>query len=424
MGHARLSPSAADRWMICPASPSREAGYPDTGSEAAKLGTNGHYLLECLIETGQDHGSNEALPYPEAGLTPEIVDQAYSCYKWLTDHVNSLRMFGPVAVLAESKALLGRITGRDDGDGTADITIVTDSMLQVVDFKTGSKRVEADASQLKIYAAGKLAEYMRDDPEAPWPFSTIRLTVFQKRAPGKTETPRHFDMTPEHLYNWVLHTYLPAARATDDPSAKANPHPDACHFCKAKNDCEERKQIAEEGVNALFKSLGANNMATDEEMLLSASISDMSTEQLKSFLEAAPILKARIKEAEERAYDDLINKRVTPEQVGFKLVHGRSTRAWQCDEEEMVKKLKGRKFTNDEIYIKKLRTPKQMQDLGLDVKKWESANKLVVTKEGNLVLAPLSDTREDAMSATNMFEPVTNEPQEDQGAAMPDFLHL
>ena len=37
--HARLSPSAAERWFACPGAPNAEAGIPESTSLAASEGT-------------------------------------------------------------------------------------------------------------------------------------------------------------------------------------------------------------------------------------------------------------------------------------------------------------------------------------------------------------------------------------------------
>ena len=48
--HAVLSPSGADRWMVCPGSVRLSEGMPDTSSKAADEGTAAHFMAaECLI---------------------------------------------------------------------------------------------------------------------------------------------------------------------------------------------------------------------------------------------------------------------------------------------------------------------------------------------------------------------------------------
>ena len=60
--HARLSPSAAHRWLHCTAAPRREEAYPDAGSDFAKEGTLAHaYAARALKIYNGDRGTTEEL---------------------------------------------------------------------------------------------------------------------------------------------------------------------------------------------------------------------------------------------------------------------------------------------------------------------------------------------------------------------------
>ena len=52
MAHAKLSPSSADRWMVCPGSTVLEAGKPDSSSDFADEGTAAHFLAATCLEKG------------------------------------------------------------------------------------------------------------------------------------------------------------------------------------------------------------------------------------------------------------------------------------------------------------------------------------------------------------------------------------
>lgn len=49
MSHAKLSPSAAERWMTCPGSVVLSEGMPQRTSEFAEEGTLAHALAEMLL---------------------------------------------------------------------------------------------------------------------------------------------------------------------------------------------------------------------------------------------------------------------------------------------------------------------------------------------------------------------------------------
>ena len=47
--HARLSPSSADRWTSCTASPAAQDGIPNENSDASRQGTTCHQIQEELL---------------------------------------------------------------------------------------------------------------------------------------------------------------------------------------------------------------------------------------------------------------------------------------------------------------------------------------------------------------------------------------
>jgi len=48
--HAKLSPSAAERWMTCPGSVPLSIGMPDKTSAYAEEGTQAHELAERMLK--------------------------------------------------------------------------------------------------------------------------------------------------------------------------------------------------------------------------------------------------------------------------------------------------------------------------------------------------------------------------------------
>jgi len=55
--HAKLSPSAAHRWMNCPGSVRMSEGELNLGSPAAMMGTAAHRIIEVMIGTGKRDAS-------------------------------------------------------------------------------------------------------------------------------------------------------------------------------------------------------------------------------------------------------------------------------------------------------------------------------------------------------------------------------
>lgn len=244
--HAKLSPSAAKRWMTCPGSVAAIASCPvqDTESEAAAEGTAAHALAEILLrerialkgqgellrqwrsEYGDRYDANEL----KAGVMPYV------------DFVTEA--WGDLGGRKRARLLLEQRVHVIDGVyGTADAVIISDKkrILHVIDLKFGrGVRVEAEGNpQLRSYALGALR-----DAELEQEIEEVWMTIVQ---------PRHRDgghvstavMTAEDLHDWE-EEFIIAAGAADDPDAPRVPSEDGCRFCPAAPWCPERAaEVAE-----------------------------------------------------------------------------------------------------------------------------------------------------------------------------------
>lgn len=381
--------------MVCAAAPAREARYPDENSPASMAGTNAHAYLEAMVRAMREDAEPDGLPHPEAGITPELIEQARACFRYAVARQKALK---PAALRPETKVDPAPITGCADGYGTSDIILVANRVLEVIDLKTGGSFVDENDPQLKIYGLGALCQYY--DPKMQgWPFETVRLTVFQPKRPGKDAIERWVEMTPEALAAWANSDYVPAYRATQDPDATGTPTEQGCHFCKARKNCPDRAALVQQQLEAMFPM---SQLATGTDALLAAKpITEMTVDELAAFLDAAAHIKAKIKDAEERA-DALLKDRVRV--PGWKLVRGNSRRLW-TDPAAVEAKCKELKIKPDVYAPRALLSVAQMQAAGLPQKKWDELQGLVETKAGNLVLVPESDAREDAVPMVT-FDPV------------------
>lgn len=395
MGHASRSPSSAKRWMVCAAAPAREARYPDENSPASMAGTNAHAYLEAMVRAMREDAEPDGLPHPEAGITPELIEQARACFRYAVARQKALK---PAALRPETLVNPAPITRCADGAGTADIILVANGVLEVIDLKTGGSFVSEDDPQLKIYGLGALCQYY-DPKTQSWPFETVRLTVFQPKRPGASTIERWVETTPADLVAWANEDYVPAYRSTENPNAVGTPTEQGCHFCKARKDCPDRAAVIQTQLEAMFPM---SQTTTGADTLLAAkSVAEMSVEELGAFLDATAHIKAKIKDAEERA-DALLKDRVRV--PGWKLVRGNSRRLW-TDPAAVEAKCKELKIKPDVFAPRVLLSVAQMQNAGLPQKKWEELQSLVETKAGNLVLVPETDARQDAVPLVT-FDPV------------------
>jgi hypothetical protein len=159
--------------------------------------------------------------------------------------------------------------------------------------------------------------------------------------------------------------------------------------------------------------------ATPDPMLTQFDASQLTAEQVRTVLDAAPLIRARLKDIEDRATQMLQNREGVP---GYKLVRSVGNRKWSLDEDEIAKKLKNMKIPKD-VYTKTVvRSPSDLQKQGLQTKTWDLVQKYIVRPEGGLTLAPASDKRPDAMAALEHFKPVETAPAEAAPATY-DFLN-
>ena len=77
--HARLSPSAASRWMVCTMAPSMEENIPDQSTSYTREGTQAHKLAEFCARTsvGLSWG---AAPPEAADQEMEDAAEDYAAY--------------------------------------------------------------------------------------------------------------------------------------------------------------------------------------------------------------------------------------------------------------------------------------------------------------------------------------------------------
>lgn len=395
MAHAKLSPSGASAWFICAVKPRREEGLPDSSSPASEEGTNGHNHLEALVLK-----ETPIYEYPGRDIQPETIKMAEDCYAYALRRKKELK---PAALRAESKVNPEYFTQRGDGSGTADLIICGQKVLEVIDLKTGGRYVDADDPQFKIYALGALADYYNKNT-GKIPFETIRLTVFQPKRPfSPNQIERYIEMKPSELLQWCQDVYIPKAAATDDPFAVATPKDEACHFCKAREQCPEVQQAMTKHFGELFMNTTPNSGL---DLLTSGNaVKDLSAEQISLLLDIAPMVKARLKDAEERAVEMLKNAEAFPH---WKLVSGASRRVWAGDETFIADKCKELKIPVSKYAPRSVCSPAQMQKLGLPVEKWQALDALIEIKPGGLSLVPESDPRPDAIAKDPGFEAVVD----------------
>ena len=307
--HARLSASAAHRWLICP--PSVNFAKEGKSSIHAATGTFAHDIAAKCLQNDcpasdffLSKGTVEGFDI-ECDL--EMVD-AVSLY---LDEIAADKKPGDESWV--EMPLLQSLSRIDpDLGGTADyVRYRADTQhLLVMDFKYGSGvYVEAEANpQLKLYALGAMLACGKAVKD-------VTVRICQPRFEGARPV-RDFDFKAYEILDFVADV-KEAATKSRDPKAEFVPG-DHCKFCPHARACPELEKRSH---SLLADEFGLVHAAA-------APLAQYDPTKLAQALGTIPLLKERMRALEEFAYAEAIAGKDIP---GYKLVDKRPTRRWKSE---------------------------------------------------------------------------------------------
>lgn len=232
--HAKLSPSAAERWLSCPASIRQEEKVPpEPESVYAAEGTAAHTLAEIRARA---HFGQDTPDDTEAKLRrwAEEVDGKDWDLDEMELHVAAYVELVQQAVDREPDATVLFEQRMDTGVprcwGTSDTVVVSPVHIEIIDFKYGKGvAVEAENNpQLRLYALGALDTFGDLLGSAEY----LRITVHQPRLEHTlTET-----ITPDELRDWRT-KIIPIAELALTDDAYFGPSDEACRWCPVSGRC-------------------------------------------------------------------------------------------------------------------------------------------------------------------------------------------
>jgi hypothetical protein len=311
--HARLSASAAHRWLQCPGSIKAAAGARDETSVYAAAGTLAHKIASDCWETRHMPVMFLHTEHEVDGHKLTVDSEMVDAVKLYLDALREDEKNGDQS-WAELPLLLPLSKIDPDLGGTADYVRYRPSTkhLRVFDFKFGSGMyVEADSNeQMMLYALGAMLAVEQQVNE-------VEVTVVQPRFEGAAPV-RSWSFPAVAILDFIADV-REAAEKTRSPKPPLAPG-DWCKFCKAARTCPELESRHHALVKAEF---GKEGLPVDVKALAKA-------------LESIPLVKERIKALEEFAYKEAQKGLEIP---GFKLVDKRPTRQWKslADAEEWAK---------------------------------------------------------------------------------------
>lgn len=258
------------------------------------------------------------------------------------------------------------------GFGTADAIVLNDGLVTVIDLKYGrGVRVDAeDNPQAMLYALGALSEF-----DFIYECKRFKLAIVQPRLDHISE----WEISREDLEAWAEGPLSEAAQATVQDDAPLNPGEKQCKFCKGKASC---RALADHCISVATDGFGVVG-----EPIKTLDIDSLSIPEVAKLLPQLDLIRDWAKSLEMRAFSELEAGRPV---TGFKLVEGRSVRAW-VDDDKANGALGRAGIAVADRFNKKLISPSQAEKLiGKDHNVFK---KHVIKPPGKPTLAPESDKR-------------------------------
>ena len=403
MGHSRLGPSSATRWMACAGSVALSTQYPDTSSKAADEGTCAHHLLAYCLANWLDPTSfiGQGMTCPIDGVMVEFdIDQEMAqAVQEAYDYVYQKVTQEGAVLYIEAKVSPASLM-RDDMGGTADIVLVTDTEVEVADYKHGiGIVVEAHNNrQTQLYGLGVLDTL---DLSLTNPRRLLRTTIIQPRAFHEAGSIRSSTYSEPEVDAFASE-FREAAARTDDPNAPLVAGEEQCRFCPCKSGCGEIARTSLVAAQAVFEDLSQTTSAQIEERML-VKPGELTQAQFTMVLENETLIRGFLTAVHDKAVATL---KEGGDVQGFKLIAGKKSSAWNLKDEEISAKLrnvkkvakdgKSHRVSLEDVNNTTIKSPAQIRKLlksQVTPKAMEKIEDLIETSTGNPQLAPASSSK-------------------------------
>ena len=415
VGHARLSPSAAHRWMNCPGSVALIGDESSETNQAAMLGTAAHKVIQVMLESKQHEaalyhnyivrvkakGDEDSIMFPSdhpGAMEPEegwfafVVDETMvNGVQCTIDAIDRAveEMYQP-EIIAE-RYLDGTWLDPRLG-GTADCTLVEFmGWAHLFDHKNGRILVEVnDNEQMQNYAVFILHEH--PDCEG------VRITISQPNANHEDGFVRTVEYTRDQILEFEA-KIKEAALATDAPNAprRAGEH---CTYCPAKTRCPEFEQLMMDEAAEDFGFDPADGpMPTTLDVLMPTAMPRIDPENIVALIRKSkliPLFDQWGRDVKAAIMHHLVNGVPVP---GKKLVHGKSNRKFpntDAVELQVNKQVPG--FPLVDLWKpQEFKSPAQVEKLGADKAQRklfkEIVAELAIKPPGKISVADETDPR-------------------------------
>lgn len=369
--HAKkYPPSSMKNIRLCNAFAPQRGGTTFYAAE----GTAAHGIAALCLENGCE-------AYDYVGMTYEVDDHVITLDAEMMRQVQ-VGYVEPVlaraagdTILVEQKLPLKPVTG-EDSFGTADVVILHDKSISIVDLKFGQGlRIDAkDNDQLLTYALAAYKEFGHRVKD----IEHVDLVIIQPRLNHTSE----WRVSIEELEAYGVRLAI-MIDAIEHGNIKINPGAEQCRWCAKAPTCSVLAVTTLQAVGADFDNL---DQAPDAR--------DADNAELAKKLAAVETVKAWIKAVEEESRKRLLNGQSLP---GFKLVEGRrGSRKW-VDEHDVEEMMRAMRLKQDLMYEKSLVSPTSLEKLvkrgAIGPRQWNKLKGLVVQAEGSPTIVEESDPR-------------------------------
>jgi len=330
--HALLSASGASRWLACPPSALLELQFPKQSSSYAEEGTAAHELCELTAQQQLGEISQKNYESKLAKLAKgqyynvEMLECAIDYGRYIYETVDTARFHCPDTLVELEVKNLDFSEWAPEGFGTGDCIIVSDDLLEIIDFKYGKGvRVEAEKNaQMRLYALGAIKRYGDF-----YDIKRVRMSIIQPRI---NREPSIDEIEVSELLDWAENYVKPRAKLAHTGKGKFCPSEDTCKFCRAKEQCKARTE----------KNLDLFDEAPD--LLL------ITPEEAGKILEKATDIRAWLTDLENMVMRLLFEGKPVE---GWKLVEGRSNRKF-IDDDKVVIAMKENGYDEALLFERKL----------------------------------------------------------------------
>ncbi len=393
--HSEYSPSGSSRWLNCTASIEYLKTFKRVQGESnfyAEEGTCAHELSAKAIDDELSTMAYIGEKFNGIVVDTEMVKETQKYVDYVNGQVtwnSTLWVENKVSLQHLEPKMFGTadaiIFSIDEFELENGVYLVTEGELEIVDLKYGRGIVvEAiDNTQMMIYALGALSHLAKHNIKFS-PGLDVKMTIVQPRAPHELGPIRSDYMTVAQLKDFQKEVKASIAESkSKNPVFKATEK--GCRWCEAAPFC---KAYANHNMEIAKIEFSEFELSPEEFKKTRPEPKELSETDLVNIMKHTKSIEYWLKSITAYCLEQLQQGKKVQ---GYKLVYGRSNRAFK-DQKEVEKILKEYGTEEERVYNTKFLTVAQLEK-ELTNEEWELIKDLIFKPQGKISLAKESDAR-------------------------------